>query len=169
MPLEDLLNEHQLRCSTLAEGGAPLCCFQLLPFETMHAEPVRGWTGEMESCPVAGLRDASFLEGGFTVCRPCPSSGHAKPDSVWRGHISTYGHGYPPTCTLHASDCSACAFSCAGTGLWLQKRARHVFREARRVPEFRDICHAPHVATEDKLARLGALMDASQASCRRAP
>ena len=37
------------------------------------------------------------------------------------------------------------------------------------MPEFRDICHAPDVATEDKLARLGALMDASQASCRRAP
>ena len=24
VPLEDLLNEHQLRCSTLAESGAPL-------------------------------------------------------------------------------------------------------------------------------------------------
>ena len=64
---------------------------------------------------------------------------------------------------------SSKASSWAGTGLWLRKRARHVFREARRVPEFRDICHAPEVATEDKLARLGALMDASQASCRRAP
>lgn len=55
----------------------------------------------------------------------------------------------------------------AGTGLWLQKRARHVFREAARVPEFRAICHAPDLDPEAKLHRLGALMDASQASCRR--
>jgi len=54
----------------------------------------------------------------------------------------------------------------AGAGLQLQARARHVFREAARVPEFRAICHAPDAAPDAKLARLGALMDASQASCR---
>ena len=29
VPLEDLLNEHQLRCSTLAESGAPLLHLEL--------------------------------------------------------------------------------------------------------------------------------------------
>ena len=58
---------------------------------------------------------------------------------------------------------------CAGTGLWLQKRARHVYHEAARVPEFRAICHSPTLDPAAKLQCLGMLMDASQVSCRRAP
>ena len=44
VPLEDLLNEHQLRCSTLAESGAPLLCLRLCHSQAMHAESVHWWS-----------------------------------------------------------------------------------------------------------------------------
>jgi galactokinase len=50
----------------------------------------------------------------------------------------------------------------------LYKRAKHVFAEALRVLEFRDVClraAEPGDAGEGTLRALGALMDASQTSC----
>ncbi|KAH9921194.1 Galactokinase [Epithele typhae] len=49
----------------------------------------------------------------------------------------------------------------------LYKRARHVFAEALRVLEFRDVClrAQDEFVPEDTLAALGALMDASHESC----
>jgi N-acetylgalactosamine kinase len=46
----------------------------------------------------------------------------------------------------------------------LRKRARHVATEAQRVLDFGDACAGDHTA--DTAASLGALMDASHASCR---
>ncbi|KAK9845404.1 hypothetical protein WJX81_005682 [Elliptochloris bilobata] len=74
--------------------------------------------------------------------------------------------GVPLEQLLNEHQLRCVALAEKSTGLWLQKRARHVFREAARVPQFRAICHAPDLGTEAKLASLGALMDASQASCR---
>ena len=50
-------------------------------------------------------------------------------------------------------------------GFKLQQRAVHVYAEAARVPEFKAVCDRSAPA-EEKVAALGRLMDASQASCR---
>ena len=47
----------------------------------------------------------------------------------------------------------------------LRNRAVHVWEEAARVPQFRDICNSS-AASGEKLSQLAALMDASHASCR---
>ncbi|KAI0058747.1 galactokinase gal [Artomyces pyxidatus] len=52
----------------------------------------------------------------------------------------------------------------------LYKRAKHVFSEALRVLEFRDIClkaSSADVSTNDVLKKLGGLMDASMESCSK--
>eukprot|EP00884_Botryococcus_braunii_P009664 jgi/Botrbrau1/1869/Bobra.146_1s0056.1 len=50
-------------------------------------------------------------------------------------------------------------------GFKLRQRALHVISEAARVPEFREVCNGS-LPPEEKLTRLGKLMDESQASCR---
>jgi hypothetical protein len=47
----------------------------------------------------------------------------------------------------------------------LRDRALHVYAEKQRVPDFRDVCNGD-APLEEKLGRLGQLMDASHASCR---
>ena len=52
----------------------------------------------------------------------------------------------------------------------MYKRARHVFTEALRVIEFREVCLLANASTDapppaDTLEKLGALMDASHESC----
>ena len=47
----------------------------------------------------------------------------------------------------------------------LRDRAMHVYAEKQRVPDFRDVCNGD-APLDDKLARLGRLMDESHASCR---
>ncbi|KAG1673974.1 hypothetical protein FOA52_015730 [Chlamydomonas sp. UWO 241] len=51
-------------------------------------------------------------------------------------------------------------------GFQLHIRALHVFEEASRVVQFRDVCRSD-LAPGAKLAELGALMDASHASCAK--
>lgn len=53
-------------------------------------------------------------------------------------------------------------------GFFLQQRALHVFAEAERVLKFRDVCNSSDLGQEEKLQRLGQLMDESQTSCRLA-
>ena len=53
----------------------------------------------------------------------------------------------------------------ACAGYKLQQRALHVFREAARVPQFRDVCNSS-AAGPDKMAQLAQLMNDSQTSCR---
>lgn len=54
----------------------------------------------------------------------------------------------------------------AGAGAYqLRSRAVHVFEEAARVPQFRDICGGG-ASRAEKLAALAELMDASHTSCR---
>lgn len=47
----------------------------------------------------------------------------------------------------------------------MRQRALHVYAEAARVPQFKEACNEGG-SEEAKLARLGQLMDESQASCR---
>ena len=54
--------------------------------------------------------------------------------------------------------------SCPAGSFELRTRALHVYGEQRRVPGFRDVCNSAGGA-EEKMAALGALMDASHASC----
>jgi galactokinase len=49
--------------------------------------------------------------------------------------------------------------------LHLQQRALHVFSESQRVLQFKQICADTSLSDDDKLSRLGGLMDASHASC----
>lgn len=58
------------------------------------------------------------------------------------------------------------AFAGSRGGFKLRDRALHVYAEAARVPQFRDVCNDASLAPAQKMAALGALMDASQASCR---
>jgi N-acetylgalactosamine kinase len=61
------------------------------------------------------------------------------------------------------------ALKASGGAFKLRDRALHVYSEAARVPQFRDACNSEDGgggAGGDKLRRLGALMDASHASCR---
>ncbi|KAI8853009.1 ribosomal protein S5 domain 2-type protein [Chytridium lagenaria] len=51
-------------------------------------------------------------------------------------------------------------------GFELKKRARHVFSEAKRVFQFRDVCKMLPPYSGDLLKDLGELMNASQTSCR---
>ena len=51
-------------------------------------------------------------------------------------------------------------------GFFLQQRALHVFAEAERVLKFQDVCNSSDLGQEEKLQRLGQLMDESQTSCR---
>ncbi|KAJ3215040.1 galactokinase [Dinochytrium kinnereticum] len=51
-------------------------------------------------------------------------------------------------------------------GFELKKRARHVFSEAKRVFQFRDVCSLKVPYSGDLLKDLGDLMNGSQASCR---
>lgn len=53
----------------------------------------------------------------------------------------------------------------SGGAFKLRDRALHVYLEAARVPQFRDVCNA-EAAPDDTLQRLGDLMNASHASCR---
>ena len=54
----------------------------------------------------------------------------------------------------------------AAGGFKLRQRALHVFEEALRVPQFRDACNQEG-SEDQKLERLGKLMDHSQSSCRQ--
>jgi len=61
------------------------------------------------------------------------------------------------------------AVKASGGTFKLRDRALHVYGEAARVPQFRDACNSGGGAEGsegDKLQRLGALLDASHASCR---
>ena len=51
-------------------------------------------------------------------------------------------------------------------GFHLRKRAVHVYSEAARVWAFKQVCDDNSLGGDDKLKRLGQLMDESQASCR---
>ena len=55
--------------------------------------------------------------------------------------------------------------TCGAGGFKLKQRALHVFAEAGRVVQFRDACNKK-CSEDEKLARLGQLMDESQDSCR---
>lgn len=48
----------------------------------------------------------------------------------------------------------------------LYKRAKHVFSEAKRVWDFKDVCDNETLSNEEKAKQLGALMNGSQDSCR---
>ena len=48
---------------------------------------------------------------------------------------------------------------------FLQERACHVFAEAQRVYDFKATCESADLSEEDKVAKLGALMNASHKSC----
>ncbi|KAK9792724.1 hypothetical protein WJX73_007552 [Symbiochloris irregularis] len=50
-------------------------------------------------------------------------------------------------------------------GYKLRQRALHVYAEAQRVPQFRDVCNGS-ASADEKLAQLAQLMDDSQTSCR---
>ena len=67
---------------------------------------------------------------------------------------------------LHANNDTATKSASAG-GFKLQQRAQHVFSEALRVPQFKEACRQ-QCSEEEKLQRLGQLMDESQESCRSA-
>lgn len=47
----------------------------------------------------------------------------------------------------------------------LRDRAAHVYAEKQRVPDFKDVCNS-EASLDEKLAKLGQLMDDSHASCR---
>ena len=47
----------------------------------------------------------------------------------------------------------------------LYKRAYHVFTEAQRVHLFKNTCQDPSIPEEEKIAKLGKLMNESQLSC----
>ncbi len=158
-PLEQVLNEHQLRCVALAEQGACAPCLTEVP---AHIDE-----GSAEGLLRSQSRGAGMLRilGAKRVLRA-----RGVGAGVLRAGPSRPAHGplwqHPARRGWASADGAPARPRRAGAGLQLQARARHVFREAARVPEFRAICHAPDAAPDAKLARLGALMDASQASCR---
>ncbi|KAK9816763.1 hypothetical protein WJX72_004871 [[Myrmecia] bisecta] len=74
-----------------------------------------------------------------------------------------------PLATLFSDNASAkrvIPLAAGAGGFKLRNRARHVYAEAARVLQFRDVCNSSQIGAEDKLGKLGALMDESQASCR---
>jgi len=50
--------------------------------------------------------------------------------------------------------------------LWIRKRVKHVFSEALRVYQFRQLLDSQEGAGKDVLLQMGALMNQSQSSCR---
>lgn len=66
---------------------------------------------------------------------------------------------------LYEGNASALRVLAANGSFELRKRALHVYAEKQRVPDFRDVCNSG-ASVEEKLAKLGKLMDESHASCR---
>jgi hypothetical protein len=57
------------------------------------------------------------------------------------------------------------AAAASSNQLHLKQRALHVFLESQRVLQFKQVCADDILSGYDKLSQLGALMDASHASC----
>jgi hypothetical protein len=74
--------------------------------------------------------------------------------------------GTPLEALYQGQAASLRAIAAAGSdGFKLHERALHVYSEAARVTAFKATCDDDGLSGEEKLARLGALMDASHASC----
>ncbi|PRW59155.1 Galactokinase [Chlorella sorokiniana] len=66
---------------------------------------------------------------------------------------------------LYEGNASALRVLGANDSFELKKRALHVYAEKQRVPDFRDVCNSG-APVDEKMAKLGQLMDESHASCR---
>ncbi len=93
----------------------------------------------------AGLPQDAPPAGSAAATQPSPALRFAACNSSGNGHSG--------------SSCSTAAV------FHLQQRAQHVFSEACRVLQFKATCQDASLEGEAKLAELGALMDASHASC----
>lgn len=101
VPLEDVLNEHQLRCSTLAESGAPhlllkLCHQQIIP-DFKKPEILEPQKSKCVPSPSSGASRLAALLDLAESCAPLLYlQAEPPPDQACRAHLLVETKGVTP-------------------------------------------------------------------------
>ena len=135
--------------------------------------------GPRDAAKLATLRDvepfavAKYGQGGaLTTTQACLAAVEAllKKEPYSQADVETaISLSLPDLLDHNATQLKSVAVAPDKGGFHLAARARHVYNEAARVGAFADVCARADEGTLDSAAaaaELGALMDASQASCR---
>ena len=124
-----------------------------------------------EALGLKTLRQLEAVCGGLLGCAAALETHLSSPGGALSFDSLTAALGCPVEELFAPSESSARSVlahpQVRAAGLRLYERAKHVYAEAGRVAEFASVCAAEGGGGEDAtLAALGALMDASHASCR---